>query len=267
MINNNGITFGICTYNRKEILLKSVNSLRLINGFDDIDIRVYDDCSDDFDIRFLEELFPKTAHIVRNNRNLGADRNTSLMYEDFLKTDNMWLFNADSDLIYRKDLMEAISKYKSQCDGIISFYNSFSHNDLGNEGEELVIKDNVGAAGCLIRRDIVEVILHGIKNNKMHFDIKFSKFLRNNGLKLYATKHSYVQHIGVNGFNSRDINFDYGKNFLCDSIYNATIIESTFENYIESVINFRKRKTWKVYYFVISIHRRIKKLFFFMKIK
>ena len=258
------ITFGICTYNRKDILEKSAKSLSLINNIDSVDIKIYDDCSTEFDEEYLKKLFPYAKKIVRQKKNAGADINTSLMYEDFLKSDSEWLFNADSDLIYRKDIIEHIEYYKDKCNGFMTFFNCINHKTV-KKSKNFIEKDSVGAAGCLLRRDIVELILDNIKYRNTGFDVRFSKLLLRKGYKLYSTENSYVQHIGVTGFNCRNIKFDYGQNFFCDSKENAAIIETIFETYMQSVSNYRNTTSWKIYNFIVLIPRRIKKVIWIIK--
>lgn len=254
-----GITFGICTFNRKDILKKSAESLQRIAGIQSINIRVYDDCSTEFDLGYLKKLFPMAKCIKRGVKNQGADKNTSRMYEDFLNSGDEWLFNADSDLLYRKDILEAIERYKGLSKGFISFFNCINHNTVEDFGN-LVEKDSVGAAGCLLHRDVVRMILKKIKYRNARFDVNFCKMLKREGYRLYATKSSYVQHIGVSGFNSRDIRFDYGNGFSCDSLENANSIEETFETYIKSICRYKKTKSWKLYDFIVSIPRRSKRV-------
>jgi len=57
------------------------NSLYSINGIQDCNIYVYDDCSTEFDISFLESVFP-TATIIRHDKNIRADANLKFMYKD-----------------------------------------------------------------------------------------------------------------------------------------------------------------------------------------
>lgn len=265
------ITFGICTFNRKSILEKSVASLKNIKDIEKANILIVDDCSTEYDESFLRNLFP-SARIIRQKHNKGPDKNTSIMYEEFLKSDDDWLLNADSDLIYRSDIMGAIQQYKDKSKGFITFFNCINHNTIGKK-KYLVEKDSVGAAGCLLHRTIVKYILDNISFRNNGFDVGFSKLLRDSSIRLYATKDSYVQHIGVSGFNSKDITFDYGENFRCDSLKNAEILEETFETYLKTVNKFKKRKSWKIYYFLTSsgklvkIYRILSRILFWKKNK
>ena len=254
------ITFGICTYNRKNIVSKSAASLAKVRGIENVTIKVYDDCSTEYNEDYLKAIFPKGTEIIRRISNGGADINTSEMYEDFLKGNDEWLFNADSDLIYRSDIIDAIQEYKDKSKGFMTLFNCINHHTIG-ESDYFYEKDSVGAAGCLLRRDVVELILKHIRYRVTGFDVGFSKLLRNKGYKLLATKQSFVQHIGVSGFNSRNINFDFGESYICDDRENGQIIEETFEEYIKRINRFREKFSWKAFYFITSIPRRIRKIF------
>jgi len=255
----NTLMIGICTYNRKDIVRNSALSLQAVRDLDQVKVRVYDDCSSEYGKAFLEEMFPFAEKITRFEENGGADKNTSRMYEDFLKSGAEWLLNADSDLVYRTDLIGAIMNCRDRSEGIFTVYNSINHNTIG-ETESFYIKDSVGAAGCVLRRDIVEMILNSIQYRDYGFDVGFSKLLRTKAIPLYATKQSYVQHIGVLGFNSRDIRFDYAENFLCEGPVNAGILEETFETYMKSVSAYRKKPSYQVYYFLTSVPRRARRV-------
>ena len=104
------ITFGICTYNRKDILVKSAKSLNAISGIEKVNIRIYDDCSSEFDETELRALFPTAKSIIVRPENVGADMNTALMFEDFLTTEDEYLVVADADLIYRRDCLQVCVK-------------------------------------------------------------------------------------------------------------------------------------------------------------
>ncbi len=252
--------FGICTYNRKEILQRSISSLKNVDCLDSVDIIIFDDCSTEYDEKYLRDLIPFVSQIIVQPRNFGADKNTSDMYEFFCTSEYDWLFNADSDLIYSKDIVNKINEYKDTCNGFMTFFNCINHRDVG-EKSGFVLKDEVGAAGCLLNKDIVKFILDKIKYRTTGFDVNFSRLLIQSGHDLICTKQSYVQHIGVVGFNSRNIKFDYGKYFVCEDQTNGEIVEETFERYMEIVGDFRSTSSFRIFNFIISIPRRIKKVF------
>lgn len=251
------ITFGICTYNRKDILLKMASSLKQIEDFNSINIRIYDDCSTEYDLEFLRKVFPDAKTIIRHDKNLGADKNTAYMYNDFINYDDEWFFNADSDLIYRKDILSFISDCIDNSLQFFSLFNTLNHKAVGSANDFFVKKNYVGAAGCCFNKNLIKTIIREVNDAHINFDFKFCDYLRNNGYDIIVSKESYVQHIGVDGYNSTNIFFDYGQNFKCDSMVNGIIIEETFERYMTLVNTFKNSYKWKIYYSVGSLPKRI----------
>lgn len=239
------ITFGICTYNRKDILVSMADSLKQIDNFENINIRIYDDCSTEYDENFLRSIFPSAKTIIRQQRNVGADKNTSYMYKDFLKHNDDWFFNADSDLIFRKDILCKIQECIDDGLSFFSLFNTPFHPSIEEWGSHYVKKDSVGAAGCCLRKEIVEDIINNVVGTSVNFDFNFCEYLKTNNIDILTTKDSYVQHIGVNGYNS-GLFFDYGMSFVCDSLVNAVIIERTFERYVGQIYIFRRSILGKI---------------------
>ena len=62
------IMIAITTYNRKEIIEISSRSLYEIDGIVNGDVYVFDDCSTEFDSKYLEEMYPG-AHIIESKNN------------------------------------------------------------------------------------------------------------------------------------------------------------------------------------------------------
>lgn len=115
------ITVGITTFNRKNYLVKLQQSLSMSHNINSCNIRIYDDCSNEFSIRDLKRLFPNALEIIRRDRNVGADRNMRQMYVDFLKTNDDILVTMDSDLICRPDWIDFTEKHFYYTGGIMSF--------------------------------------------------------------------------------------------------------------------------------------------------
>lgn len=97
------ICIGITSYNRIGILKKMKNSLCASEGLEYCNIRIYDDCSNEYDSKYLKKIFPNVTEIIRRKRNIGACRNMRQMYVDFLKTKDELLIAADSDLIFNPE--------------------------------------------------------------------------------------------------------------------------------------------------------------------
>ena len=64
----------IPTYNRRDQLEKCINSI-LVSDYKDIEIIISDNASTDSTIEFLSKIQDKRVVVLRNERNIGADRN------------------------------------------------------------------------------------------------------------------------------------------------------------------------------------------------
>lgn len=222
------VTVGITVYNRKKILERSVDSLlnsALKQRNCRCNIRVYDDCSDEYAESDVRAMFPVDIDYYRHDTNHGADFNMGFMYRSFLESGDDILFNADSDLIYSRDWLEAILLYLPKTDGILSLFNSPSHEWIKEE-DGLCIKGTVGNAGTVMTRSAVNTICKNIRVDETEnsLDWNWCGLFSKLGKKIYCTSKSYVQHIGYNGFNSLSGRMDIGAGFQVDSIINGQIL-------------------------------------------
>lgn len=242
------IMLGITTYNRMELLKKMAESLYAsdISKFN-YAVYIFDDCSDQYGIKEIQNLFPERVHILRHDRNYGADYNMGFMYRKFLETDYDILFNCDSDLIFSRHWLQNGLKLLAYTDGILSLFNTPFHEIKNVEGE-LCVKDSVGNAGTLMRREAVETICKHIHEDDCYFalDYNWCNLFRAKGKKIYATRKSFVQHIGVDGFNSSGRRFDYGTGFEVDSILNGQIFNDILERM--SLMGSKEVKSEGLYY-------------------
>lgn len=230
---NKNIMIGMCIFNRKYILDMCASSLKNVKDINEIDLRLYDDCSTEFDQKYLREIFPNAKKIYVSENNRGADKNGIIMLKDFLSSSNEWLFIADSDLIFSKDL---ISKLKEIMDdmvhfnfeSVVSVFNAITHREDRQLLGKYVEKEKLGAAAVILHRKTAQIIIE-TNNEKEHYDNCFSKVLRERKYKLLCTQRSYVQHIGIEGYNSFFDAFDWGKNFEVDTLANAQIIEKIID--------------------------------------
>lgn len=227
------ITIAISTYNRKNILKDVVKSLELVQKIEQCNIRVYDDCSNEFSINDLKEIFSFSKEIIVRERNMGADINMYQMYKDFLNTDDDIFIQADSDLIFDKDLINFVIESINKTDGIMSLYNSKKHKKIQAIGE-FVIKKDLGGAGTVFKREILQEIIREVPCNNC-YDWAWSNFLVKKGIKLYCSKRSYFQHIGFYGQNCNGINFDYGLNFKDLSETNQLILNKVYKKYFQNM--------------------------------
>ena len=235
------LIIGICTYNRKDIIDLTAKSLSEIIKNDNyiIEVRVYDDNSNEFDKNYLKKIYP-SAIITINKNNFGADFNTQLMYKDFLNSDADYLLNADSDLLFDPNIISIIDDNIKILKNIkqplmFSVFNAQNHKIIKKYNANLCIKKTVGAAGVLFSKEAIQLFIDNIPK-KYSFetpgiDHYFCKVFTKNKYKIFCTNNSYVQHIGFSGQNSFISNPDWGQNFNINSITNSKAIIYIFEKY------------------------------------
>ena len=239
----NHIVLGVTTYNRKEILQKSLNSLRQ-SGLDErCVIKIYDDSSNDMDKADLCSLVPEAESIYVQPHNLGSDANIRYMYADFVNcySENDVFFNADSDLIYTPGWIDiSLSKFEST-DGVLSIFNAPSHRVLTSKGD-MIIKEDVGSAGTLFSWEVLNDLLPKIPQNDLGgFDYQWSRKVRQCGMRLFCLKKSLVQHIGIDGYNSDLARFDYGLGFKVGTVQNGQIINDVLAQAVQNQRNGTRR--------------------------
>lgn len=230
------ITVGITTYNRIEVVRKMAKSLYDSIGIEECNIRIYDDCSSEYGVEELKELFPSAVKIFRQSKNMGADLNTWFMYIDFLNSSDNYFFNADSDLIFDRFWIQKGLENLKYTDGVLSLFNTKNHPSIKEFNESLCIKQHVGAAGTLFTRGCIELIVNELKNTSHDsIDWRWCKVLNDNKKNIYVLNKSAVQHIGFWGQNSDVYTYDYGVGFEVNSLVNAKILCELNDEYIKTV--------------------------------
>jgi glycosyltransferase involved in cell wall biosynthesis len=210
------VTVAITTFNRGEYLEKMRRSLRETTDLETAHIRVYDDCSTDYDKAYLQTMFPDAKSIMRSKRNVGCDENLLRAMEHFLTTNDDVILIADSDIIFNPEWLVFLRQHFLLTDGIMSLYNSCLHPPLEHltlNGTPFERKEAIGAAGTVMSRSIVQIIARSL-GKAAHIDWKFSDILQTRGARLLVSQRSYVQHIGIHGKNNLGVRTDFGLNFL-----------------------------------------------------
>lgn len=223
------LMIGICTYNRKKLIEYTSRSLGEIEGIQNTCVRIFDDCSTEYDKQYLKEKYPMVDKITINKENLGADYNTQKMFKDFANSDNEYLFIADSDLVFNTDILkqidDEIKELKEKNETVIfSLFNAHRHKAIGEYSERFEIKKDIGSAGTVISKEAVKKFINKEYSGKVSFDNFYCKCLTKEGAKILCSKNSYVQHIGITGQNSFLNSVDMGINFKIDTIHNAEAI-------------------------------------------
>lgn len=222
------ITIGITTYNRLDVLGKMAASLYMSDLPKRCNIRVYDDASSDYGVETLREIFPDAASIVRNKINVKSDRNIYLMYQDFLRSKDEILVNADSDLLFSENWIHEGLRLFERTNGVLSLYNSIVIDGLSTD-DELLEKRYVGSAGVMLSRECVKKIINkfsveDIQGDVPFFDWRWCRYLQENGHYIFCVKNSLVQHIGFQGQNSSRMLFDYGHGFTVENREQGQVI-------------------------------------------
>jgi hypothetical protein len=237
------VTIGIPTYNRINFLKIMSASLYRSDLSIPHNIRVYDDCSSEYGKDTLEDLFPTAKSIKINSINLRADKNIYQMYVDFLSTNDDYFFNADSDIIFTKEWLKNALEMIEKTDGILSLFNTVSHEPYQIIDDLFCLKHTIGSAGTLFKRECVSKMIKyfdSIEKIK-GFDWQWCEYLTKNNIKIFCVNTSLVQHIGYTGQNSA-LYFDVGRGFKIETVEDGQIINDIF---VESLNNMLIK--WKEY--------------------
>ncbi|MDR0819995.1 MAG: glycosyltransferase [Endomicrobium sp.] len=220
------LMIAIPVYNRKKYLEITAKSLYECSNIDKSVIRVFNDCSTEFDDNYLKQLFNKSnAHIISREKNLKADGNAYQIMLDFLNTDNDVLFICDSDLLLRPDAVDYILNNFARTDGFLGLYNSELHRDIYFDGE-FVYKEDAGFAGICISKNLLQKFVSKQEESSGSMDFKLSDFLIDSGVRLMVAKNCYVQHIGFCGQNCNSLSsIEFSANFMPLSDFNREIID------------------------------------------
>lgn len=214
----------IPTYNRKKYVDILARSLSECKGIEKADIRVYDDCSTEYGIDYLNEKFsPINAKIKRREQRSACTANNYFeMMTDFSNSDNDILFLCDSDLLLRPDALEYLDRIFSQTDGFMTLYNSDLHLTV-KEGAEFDMKLDIGHAAACISKKCVSMFLK--LNNPGMGDFRLSETMIKNGIRILAPRKSYVQHVGVEGKHSSKLSgMDFSMSFEPVSQHNKEVL-------------------------------------------
>ncbi|MDR3312088.1 MAG: glycosyltransferase family 2 protein [Spirochaetaceae bacterium] len=228
------VTIGITTHNGLDTVKKMAASLYQSELSAPHHIRVYDAGSTEYTAKDLQAIFPTAASVTRNVTNARAGQNVWRMYRDFIsQSDDEYFFNADSDLLFHTGWLVKALELIQKTDGILSVFNCPAKYPTKTIIDEVFCtKEHVSAAGTLFARKRMEEILCAFPEETSEFDRKWCAFFVEQGVSMYCTNKSLVQHIGYGGQNARNFSFDVGKGFEIDSLYNAQVINDRLESCI-----------------------------------
>ena len=271
------IMLAMATYNRKEVLEKTIVSLTQEKNIEDVDIFIFDDCSTEYTKEDLKKMIPFAKQIVVRENNLRADRNMYQIHQDYINSNYDILLQVDSDVIFHKDFIEIIKSILSTQTKypVFSLYNSSNHPfvEKGNSLEinKVIFKEKHSIGGiCVLFTDknILKNILDNIPKERKSFayDWYWSHKLQEKGTPVMVSEQSFLQHIGVEGQNNKEIKgIDIGLNFTPTNIND---LEFLLHHYEIVISNFAKQNDKYVFFSrnnffikcVITIYRFIKSL-------
>ena len=237
------ISSSIPTHNRLNNLINLSKSLSNVNNINYHHIRIYDDASTEYSEEEIKEIFPNVEIIVNEN-NMGADINTYQMCKHFLTTDDDILLICDSDLILHPESLNFIEKTIGKTDGVVSLFNSNTHQSIGEFSDTLIIKKNIGAAGTAFTKEMLKEIIDNVSEKYVYlWDYAFSAYVNQIGKRLLVSKQSYVLHAGIEGENSNIILFDRGKNYIPSSEFDYQEIYKINQIVVDK---FEKMSDWEI---------------------
>lgn len=100
----------VCNYNKKEYVIKCVESL-LNQTIKNVDIYVVDNASEDGSVEALEERFGKKISVIKNNQNLGGSGGFNTGLQDALEKDYKYVVLVDNDVWVDKDALQIMYDY------------------------------------------------------------------------------------------------------------------------------------------------------------
>jgi len=161
------ITIIIPTYNRADLIIRSVNSI-LNQSYDNFKIIIVDDCSTD---NTKEIILPLThtqqVLYYKTERNFGPATARNLGAQI---ADTEWIAFNDSDDVWHPDKLQKQIDYslsRPECDLIYTGYRGIHHNGVitttpdrdtisileGDIYSSLLVRNSIGAPTILVRRD------------------------------------------------------------------------------------------------------------------
>lgn len=211
--------YALTTYNRLNILTLSLESLVQCEFPPDSHLIVSDDCSSPDVQKFIKDTFSKPiknldVKLIFNKINVGCDRNmVRVIRECFLKSNDKFVISIDSDAIYNPRWIHKLLSAKEQIKeniGMLGVFNTTNHSVVGDYNEDILIKESLGGFAVLLNKD---VFLHPSLNFQS-WDWSYVMLCGRLKYRIFCTKKSYAEHIGVIGTHSEHGGGDQATNFI-----------------------------------------------------
>jgi rhamnosyltransferase len=212
MRSNNKVAIILCSFNGERYIKKQVESI-LSQNYKNIDLFIFDDCSDDRTIDILKK-FHKKIYLKENKKNSGSA--TKNFFKAILKL-NLKKYNyisfSDQDDIWFKFKIKRAIKYlsKNKFEGYSSNVLAFNDNNKKTINDKSMTQKKFDhmfespGPGCthVITQKLFNIIKKKIKNKKNiikkinHHDWFFYSLCRNNNFNWFIDKKCtmlYRQH-------------------------------------------------------------------------
>jgi hypothetical protein len=191
-------------------------------------VAVFDDASPTLDAARLIAETGLDASFERFSARRGAEHMVALVWERFLSSAHSHLLFLDSDMIVnRLGVTDGLARLQGFA-GLLSLYNSQMLPGLAG-GSSLVTKSIIGNAGTFWTRDLARLALDGVGacvNNDRAYSALFGRM----GIRLAATEHSRIQHLGIVGVHGGRFGaLDYGLGFVPDSVRQLEAIAFVYD--------------------------------------
>jgi glycosyltransferase involved in cell wall biosynthesis len=122
------LTIGIPTFNRAMTLLRTLNSLRVIQNKKDVFIQISDNTEGDIDISEISYFFDQCKEFdfiyIKNRTNIGAAKNFNQIYELSPSKKTMMLFDDDE---LRNEINQVINTELINSSKTLYFYHEFRY--------------------------------------------------------------------------------------------------------------------------------------------
>jgi glycosyltransferase involved in cell wall biosynthesis len=194
------------------------------------EIIVFDDASPTLDVEQLIRDQGLAAHCERCASRQGPSGVTRMIWRHFLKSGHEHLLILDSDMIANRSAVMDGLRLREGFDGLLTLYNSRTHPGV-RYGDDLVLKFDVGNAGTMWTRPLVELVLQEFGGQEtVNVDDAYSRLFSARQIPMVSPYRSRLQHLGIEGTNNRYYGgLEHGLNFRPDSSRQLEAIVATYD--------------------------------------
>jgi glycosyltransferase involved in cell wall biosynthesis len=223
------VLVAIATFNREEVLFKTLRSISKARLSAHAEIHLFDDASDALSWDRVRSHFPWIKEIHLSEKNRGPDGNIIRILEYFSSSDFSHLLFLDSDCIVRQDVFDFVADLPDEAKTVWSAYRSRFHSECGQTSPSFVQKASLGALGMVLSRDQIETFLSEGRPEAKAVDWQIVFFFRARGFRFLAPVESRIEHIGWEGAHNKIGSPDRSIGFEATNAQDAELISDLFE--------------------------------------